>query len=122
MEQKFHEQFYKIEHDVSMIDLFRLHQIEGELIAKFYIQIQKINNRCHLDIPECDFVKIAQSYLNYKLNKKFEGMEFTDLSELVSCATKYEKILKEEIQRKNSSRRFYYKDANIEIHMVGTND
>ena len=52
MERKFHEQFYRIEPEVSMADLSRLYQREGETAENFLARFKRARNRCHLDIPE----------------------------------------------------------------------
>ena len=66
-------------------------------------------------IPEIEFVKMATGGMNFELRKKFEGMEFRDLYELATMAARYEKILLDEQEMKNSSRGTYYKDPNLEI-------
>ncbi|KAF3434658.1 hypothetical protein FNV43_RR21743 [Rhamnella rubrinervis] len=122
MERKFHEQFYKIEPEVSMADLSHLYQRENETIESFLACFKRVKNQCHLDVPEREFVKLAISGLSYRHKKKFVGMEFGDLLELARRATRYEDILNEEYQRKNSSNRTYYKDPNLDIHLVDSED
>ena len=53
--------------------------------------------------------------MNFELRKKFKGMEFRDLYELATMAARYEKILLDEQEMKNSSRGTYYKDPNLEV-------
>ena len=60
------------------------------------------------------FVKMATRGMNFKLRKKFEGMEFRDLYELVTMAARYEKILLDEQEMKDFSKDTYYKDPNLE--------
>ena len=122
MERKFHEQFYRIEPEVSMADLSRLYQREGETAENFLARFKRARNWCHLDIPEREFVKLAMSGLGYRLKKKFVGMEFGDLFELATRVTRYEDILNEEYQRKNSSKGTYYKDPNMEVNLVEAED
>lgn len=95
MEQKFYEQFYITESKVSWLTYY---------IAWFKVA----KNRCHLEIPECEIVKVVHSSLRYKLKKKFKGTKFINLFELVSYAIIYEEILKEEYKMKNSSWSTYY--------------
>ncbi|XP_060675539.1 uncharacterized protein LOC132804980 [Ziziphus jujuba] len=122
LEQKFHEQFYRIEQEISTADLSRLRQMEGESVENFITWFKRARIRWHLDIPEREFVKLAQSVLGYNLRKKFDGTEFHDLFEIVSRASRYEGILKEDYQRKNSSRGSYYRDPNTEIYSVEVGD
>lgn len=51
MEQKFHEQFYRIEFEVSMVDLSHLYQRDGKSVENFIAQFKMARNKCHLDIP-----------------------------------------------------------------------
>lgn len=70
--------------------------IVGRSVKNFIAQFKKARNKCHLDIPECEFVKIAQSGLKYKLKKKFD-IEFRDVFKLASCSTRYKEILRKEL-------------------------
>ena len=69
-------------------------------------------------LPEVEYVKIAIDGLNFELRKKFEGITFIDLFELSERASKFEGLLKEENQRKNSSYGTYYQDPNYEINLA----
>lgn len=51
-------------------------------------------------IPEKEFIMIAQQCLELELRKKFEGTKFNDIQELGIKASRYENLLKEEIERK----------------------
>ena len=66
-------------------------------------------------IPEIEFVKMSTGGMNFELRKKFEGMKFRDLYEPATVAARYEKILLDEQEMKNSSKGTYYKDPNLEI-------
>lgn len=66
-------------------------------------------------LPEQEFVTLAQKGLDIELRKKFEGMEKRDFFELSTKVTRYENLLKEEAQRRNSSYGTYYQDPNYEI-------
>lgn len=46
-----------------------------------------------LAIPKSEFEKASTGSLNYKLKKKFNGKDFSDLFELVTQATRSEEIL-----------------------------
>ena len=56
--------------------------------------------------------------MNFKLRKKFEGVNFYDLFDLVDKATRYEGLLREKNQRKNTSLGVYYQDHNFEVDVV----
>ena len=51
----------------------------------------------------------------FELRKKFEGMEFRNLYELAIMTVRYEKILLDEQEMKNSSKGTYYKDPNLKV-------
>ena len=53
--------------------------------------------------------------MNFELRKKFEGVNFYDLFDLADKATKYEGLLREENQRRNTSIGAYYQDPNFEV-------
>lgn len=57
--------------------------------------------------PEREFIKLAMNGLEIELHKKLEGMEFKDLFELFTKATRYEWLL-----------RTYYIDPNNEINIT----
>ena len=59
-------------------------------------------------------MKIARRGLDIELMKKFQGMEFKDFYELVDKVTKYEELLREEIQRRKTSMGTYYQEVNYE--------
>ena len=58
---------------------------------------------------------MVTSGINFELRKKFEGMEFRDLYELATMAARYEKIILDEQEMKNSSKGTYYKDPNLKV-------
>lgn len=57
---------------------------------------KRARNKCHITLPEQEFVRLAQSGLDFELLKKIEGMEFRDLYELSTRVTRYKYLLKEE--------------------------
>ncbi|CAL8105322.1 unnamed protein product [Prunus armeniaca] len=61
---------------------------------------------------------MAQAALKISLRKKFDGMLFGDLAELADKASKYEELLREEQQMKNSSKGTYYKTPSSSVHLV----
>jgi hypothetical protein len=69
-------------------------------------------------LPKVEYVKIAIDGLNFELRKKFERITFIDLFELLEKASRFEGLLKEENQRKNSSYGTYYQDPNYEIDLA----
>ncbi|KAH7839724.1 hypothetical protein Vadar_007900 [Vaccinium darrowii] len=115
MEELFHAQFYQTEPEVTMADLARLKQKPDEKAAHFIARFKKARNKCKLQLPEVEFVRIAQDGLSRELRKKFDSTEFRDLVDLTYKASRYESLLEEDVDRNNSSYSSYYKDSTYEI-------
>ncbi|GKV11259.1 hypothetical protein SLEP1_g22525 [Rubroshorea leprosula] len=111
MEDLFHIQFYRSEPEISMADLSRLTQRPGESSKNYLMRFRKARMKCHVALPEQEFVKLAQNGLDIELQKKFEGMEFRDFFELSYKVARYENLLREESQRKAMLQGTYYQDA-----------
>jgi hypothetical protein len=101
-----------------MVDLARLKQKPDESAEQFIMRFKRIRIRCLTTLPEVGYVKIAIDGLNFELRKKFERITFIDLFELSERAFRFEGLLKEENQRKNSSYGTYYQDPNYEIDLA----
>ena len=74
----FHAQFYKVESEVALADLANLRQLPKEWAETFLQRFKLARGRCFVSLPENEFVRITQSYLNFDL-KKFQDREFWDL-------------------------------------------
>ena len=55
---------------------------------------------------------MAQRGLDIELRNKFQGREFRDFYEVVAKVTKYEELLREEIQRRKTSMGTYCQEVN----------
>ncbi|KAI5343008.1 hypothetical protein L3X38_010884 [Prunus dulcis] len=99
MEQIFHEQFYRLEPEVSMVDLAKMHQGSNELVQEYLGKFREARARCTVNMHEHEFVKLAQGGLLLDLRKKFEGIEFCDIYDLLLQVDRYEALLKEEQQK-----------------------
>ena len=62
-----------------------------------------MRNRCKIHLPEIEYMKMAQRGPDIELRKKFQGMEFRDLCELVAKVTKYEELLRKENKWRKTS-------------------
>ncbi|KAK9676969.1 hypothetical protein RND81_11G112900 [Saponaria officinalis] len=58
---------------------------------------------CHLNLPEGEFIKIAQNGLSIPFRKRFDGSIFRDFIELIECVIKYEQVLLEESRQKHQA-------------------
>ncbi|XP_021801443.1 uncharacterized protein LOC110745629 [Prunus avium] len=110
-EQIFHEQFYWPEPDESMADLAKMHQGPNESVHEYLGKFRETRARCTVNMPEHEFAKLAQGGLLLDVQKRFEGIEFHDIYNLLLQVDRYEALLKEE-QQKNwpTSRSTFYRD------------
>ncbi|GKU89741.1 hypothetical protein SLEP1_g3839 [Rubroshorea leprosula] len=104
MEDLFHIQFYHSEPKISMADLSRLTQRPGESSENYLMRFRKAGMKCHVALPEQEFMKLAQNGLDIE-------MEFRDFFELSYKVARYENLLREESQRKAALQGTYYQDA-----------
>ena len=104
MKMAFHEQFYRMEPEMSINDLVEVKQYEHESIKDFMMRFRRTRMRCQFPINYAQLISIAQKALRLPLRKKFYDVQFNELQELVIAATKYEKLLLEEQQVKHSSK------------------
>jgi transglutaminase-like putative cysteine protease len=74
--------------------------------------------RCQTQLPESEPIRFAVNGLNFELKKKFEGVNFYDLFDLADKDTRYEGLLREENQRRNTSIGAYYQDPNFEVDVA----
>ena len=63
-------------------------------------------------MEEKHFIKLAQNALKIYPRKKFDDAKFLGLQDIAQRAGKYDLLLKEEIQRKNTSKSTYLKTQN----------
>ena len=103
---------------ISMADLARLKHELGETADQFIMRFKRTRLRCQTQLPESENIRFAVNGLNFELRKKFEVVNFYDLFDLANKATKYEGLLREENQRRNTSIGAYYQDPNFEIDVA----
>lgn len=118
MEEKIQTHFSQANLRVLMVDLAKMKQQPGETIKQFITRFKKENSWCLSDLPEIEFVKLAQDGLNFNLRKKFIGITFFNLFKLFERATQYETILREENHWRNVSYGTYYQDPNYEVDLT----
>ncbi|CAL8152314.1 unnamed protein product [Prunus armeniaca] len=117
MESVFHDYYYRIQLEVTISDLATLKQSEDKPAQDFITRFRKLKMKCWIPMDERHFIQMAQAALNISLRKRFDGMLFGDLTELADKASKYEELLREEQQKRNSSKGTYYK-SHSSIHLV----
>ncbi|KAM2980449.1 hypothetical protein FF2_011883 [Malus domestica] len=115
MKMAFHEQFYKIEPEMTINDLVEVKQYDHESTEDFMMRFRKTRMRCQFPVNQAQLISIAQRALRLPLRKRFYDTQFNELHELVIAATKYERLLLEEQQVKHTSKvpSFYKNKAAI---------
>ncbi|XP_070664608.1 uncharacterized protein [Malus domestica] len=121
MEMAFHEQFYRIEPELTINDLVEVKQYDHESIEDFMMRFRRTRMRCQFPVNQAQLISIAQRALKLPLRKRFYDAQFNELQELVIAATKYERLLQEEQQVKHTSKTppFYKNKATIHHVEVG---
>jgi hypothetical protein len=107
-EEKFLNHFARTDLGISMADLARLKQELGETTDQFIMRFKRTRLRCQTQLPKSEHIRFVVNGLNFELRKKFEGVNFYDLFDLAGKATRYEGLLREENQRRNTSIGAYY--------------
>ena len=70
LERSFHEQFFRGEMNISLIDLFSIRWFQGELMDDYLARFRNMKNRCFTLILETEMVKIPMNGLDYGIKKK----------------------------------------------------
>ncbi|XP_059635688.1 uncharacterized protein LOC132277864 [Cornus florida] len=107
MKEAFHTQFYRTETEATLADISRLSQLPSESIETFVARFRKVKLKCRVSLPEPKYIKLALNGLDIEHRKR---------------ASRYEEILKEEKERKNSSKGTWYKDPNYEVFSAEVGD
>ncbi|KAM1365126.1 hypothetical protein ACFX2F_043589 [Malus domestica] len=116
MKMAFHNQFYRVELEMTINDLVEVKQYEHESTKDFMMRFRRTRMRCQFHINHGQLLAIAQKALRLHLRKKFYDVHFNELQELVIAVTKFEKLLTEEQQLKHSSKvPLFYKNKAL-IH------
>ncbi|CAN6726044.1 unnamed protein product [Malus baccata var. baccata] len=114
----FHEQFYRIEPEMTINDLVKVKQYEHESTEDFMMRFRKTRMRCQFPVNQAQLISIAQRALRLPLRKRFYDTQFNELQELVIAATKYERLLLEEQQVKHTSKTPPFYKNKVAIHRV----
>ncbi|XWS48082.1 hypothetical protein CRYUN_Cryun13aG0042100 [Craigia yunnanensis] len=101
-----------------MADLFKLMQRPGKTVEVYIARLKKAKHRCKVALIEQEFVSLTQNDLDIDLRKTFESMKFGDFVELYTKVARYESLLREKAQRKQSSYDAYYHYLNFELGMT----
>ncbi|CAL2266461.1 unnamed protein product [Prunus armeniaca] len=107
-----------IQPEPTISNLAAFKQSEDEPAQDFITRFRKLKMKCRIPMEERHFIQMAQAALKISLRKRFDGMLFGDLAKLADKASKYEELLREEQQRRNSSKGTYYKTPSSSVHLV----
>ncbi|KAM2690966.1 hypothetical protein EV1_044066 [Malus domestica] len=118
MKMAFHEQFYRIEPELTINDLVEVKQYDHESTEDFMMRFKRTRMRCQFPVNQAQLISIAQRALKLPLRKRFYDAQFNELQELVIAATKYERLLQEEQQVKHTSKAHLFYKNKAAIHRV----
>ncbi|CAN6679928.1 unnamed protein product [Malus baccata var. baccata] len=118
MEITFHEQFYRIEPEMTINYLVEAKQYDHETTEDFMMRFRKTRMRCQFPVNQAQLISIAQMALRLPLRKRFYDTQFNELQELVIAATKYERLLLEEQEVKHNSKIPHFYKNKAAIHRV----
>ncbi|CAL9024512.1 unnamed protein product [Prunus brigantina] len=122
MERASMVQYYRPEPENTINVIIDMKQGDHETIPDFIARFKKLKKKCKIPMEEKHFIKMAQNALRLSLHKKFDDLEFVDLQDVGQRVGKYELLLKEEIQRKNTSKPTYFKNPIHQVEIVKESD
>ncbi|CAL9010231.1 unnamed protein product, partial [Prunus brigantina] len=110
MERIFHEHFYQTNREITVAELARIGQASDESPRDYLQWFKTCRNWCRTNLPEREFVKMAEEGLEFEYRKKFQGIEFRDMHDLINKVDRYASLLKEEMQKRTASKVTYYRN------------
>ncbi|CAL9001520.1 unnamed protein product [Prunus brigantina] len=113
MERIFHEHFYQTNREITVAELARMSQAADKSPRDYLQRFKTCRNWCRTNLPEREFVKMAEEGLEFEYRKKFQGIEFRDMHDLINKLDRYASLLREEMQKKTASKRTYYRNPII---------
>ncbi|KAI4340705.1 hypothetical protein MLD38_025515 [Melastoma candidum] len=96
MQSMFVKTFARLDTPMSMFEVMRLKQANGEHPGQFLMKLRKALLRCRPPIPEKDQLLLALNVLTIPFRKRLQGERFADLYDLARRATEYHQLLTEE--------------------------
>jgi hypothetical protein len=91
LEERFHEYFYNGETELKLSDLTTVRQKYSENVAEYIKGFREKRNKCYsLTVWEKDLADLALAGLSSYLREKLEGMEFTDVNQVLQRVMAYE--------------------------------
>ncbi|XP_016652404.1 PREDICTED: uncharacterized protein LOC107881893 [Prunus mume] len=110
MERIFHEHFYQTNREITIAELARMSQASDESPRDYLQRFKMCRNWYRINLPEREFVKMAEEGLEFEYRKKFQGIEFRDMHDLINKVDRYPSLLKEDVQKKTGSKGTYYRN------------
>ncbi|XP_021829945.1 uncharacterized protein LOC110770168 [Prunus avium] len=110
MERIFHEHFYQTNREITVAELARMSQASDESPRDYLQRFKTCRNWCRTNLPERELFKMAKEGLEFEYWKKFQGIEFRDMHDLINKVDRYASLLKEEMQKKTASKGTYYRN------------
>ncbi|XP_027337413.1 uncharacterized protein LOC113851132 [Abrus precatorius] len=92
LERRFHEQFFRGEAKVSLMDLVNIKRIHNESIDNYLSRFRQMRSRCFTQIPEYELVQVAIGGLEYSIRKKLINQQLRDMSQLATRVRQIEQL------------------------------
>ncbi|XP_057418253.1 uncharacterized protein LOC130712434 [Lotus japonicus] len=92
LEMDFHEQFFRGETKVTLMDLANVERQPNEPIDDYLIRFRHMETRCSTHVPEFELVKMAIGGLDYSIKKILVNDEFIDMTQLAHKVKRVEKL------------------------------
>ncbi|XP_057432903.1 uncharacterized protein LOC130725716 [Lotus japonicus] len=92
LEGAFHEQFFRGETKVTLMDLVNVKRQPNESIDDCLIRFKHMETRCSTHVPEFELVKMAIGGLDYSIKKNLVNDEFIDMTQLAHKVKRVEKL------------------------------
>ena len=103
MEILFYNRFYKPEPEVSISKLMSFRKLPNELVVDFLEQFRRVRSRYSVQLPESDYATAAMNNMHPQLRERLVAIEYLDLAQLLSRASRVKQCIVE-----NEQRRFNY--------------
>ncbi|CAL8152702.1 unnamed protein product [Prunus armeniaca] len=84
MERIFHKHFNQTNREITVTELARMSQASDESPCDYLQWFKTCRNWCRTNLPEREFVKMAEEGLEFEYQKKFQGIEFRDMHDLIN--------------------------------------
>nr|KYP38587.1 hypothetical protein KK1_040155 [Cajanus cajan] len=121
LERSFHENFFREETKVSIVDLMNIKRQHHETLDEYLNRFRQLKSRCYTNIPEHELVKIAATGLDFSIRKKLVNEQLRDMAQLAEKVRRIEQIRAEK-ERLRKFDKFVRKEKVAYLDNMDVND